>query len=439
MNHTPPSNTTASGILPQDGPSNAASATNFNFMKSIILFNLLPSLALAGSFPGAVGSATTDAISKDSTALVAWASGHLTPSYGTGVDDKWKNPILAYGAATASIYDIVCLGNGGQIVMFFPRPIADGAGADFAVFENSFSPGFLELAYVEVSSDGTNFYRFPNRSEGTTAIGPFASTMDPTDLSGLAGKYIKGYGTPFDLAALAVTPLLDRRNVRFVRIVDIIGDGTRKDTTNQPIYDPTPTTGTGGFDLEAIGVIHQSTDQVKILRSELVAGAFQLGWESNPGSSYRIETSTELGVWTPVQTLTGNQTSSYTEISLPLSGAAQQFWRIVFDGVASVGVGSGSVIPIVVVPDRIGPTVQVTSRPPKSTSKTSILLKGTAKDANGITRVLVQVNKGPRKMATGTQSWRIKAPLRKGRNTISIFTTDSFGNETRTTLKVMRK
>jgi hypothetical protein len=394
-------------------------------MKPILLLlSLLPSLALAGSFPGAVGSATTDAISKDSTALVAWANGNLMPDYGTGVDAIWKTPALAYGPATGDAFDIVCLGNGGQIVMVFPRPISDGAGADFAVFENTFSPGFLELAFVEVSSDGVHFYRFPNRSEGTTAVGPFAYTMDPTNLSGLAGKYIKGYGTPFDLASLAATPLLDRKNVRFVRIVDIIGDGTRLDTTSQPIYDPTPTTGSGGFDLEAIGVIHQSQDAVKVLRSELAAGAYQLGWESNPGSSYRIETSTELSVWTAVQTLPGNQTSNYTEVSLPLSSSTQQFWRVVSDGAS---------------PDRVGPMLEVTSRLPKSTTKASILLKGTAKDVNGVTRVLVQVGKGPRRTAAGTRFWRIITKLKKGQNTISIFTADSFDNVTRKILKVTRK
>ena len=161
-------------------------------MKPILLLSLLPSLAFAGSFPGAVGSATTDAISKDSPTLVAWANGNLTPDYGAGVDATWKIPALAHGPATGNAFDIVCLGNGGQIVMFFPLPISDGNGADFAVFENSFSPGFLELAFVEVSSDGVHFYRFPSRSEGTTAVGPFSYTMDPTTLSGLAGKYNKG-------------------------------------------------------------------------------------------------------------------------------------------------------------------------------------------------------------------------------------------------------
>ena len=53
------------------------------------------------------------------------------------------------------------LGDDGSLVLTFPAPIADGAGPDFAVFENAFSTEFLELAFVEVSSDGTNFTRFP--------------------------------------------------------------------------------------------------------------------------------------------------------------------------------------------------------------------------------------------------------------------------------------
>jgi hypothetical protein len=394
-------------------------------MKTTILSLLtLAPLGFAGSFPGAVGSATTDVVFKDSPALISWASGNLTPDYGTGVDAKWKTPALAHGIATADSSDIVCLGNGGQIVMIFPRPIADGTGPDFAVFENSFSPGFLELAFVEVSSDGTNFYRFPSRSEGTAAVGPFSYTMDPTTLSGLAGKYIKGYGTPFDLAALTSTPLLDRKNVRFVRIVDIIGNGTQFDSSNQPIYDPTPTTGSGGFDLDAIGVFHQSTDPVKVLRSEIVAGAYQLGWESNPGSSYRIETSTQLDVWTPVQTVSGNLTSNYTEITLALSGASQQFWRVVSDGSTL---------------DRTGPQLSILSPLPKFTRKPTLLLKGTAQDPDGVTSVLIQVGKGPRRKATGTTNWKFKTKLTKGKNTLTVFTTDSFGNSTRSVIKIKRR
>ena len=53
----------------------------------------------------------------------------------------------------------------------FASPIYNGEGPDFAVFENGFDIDdeydptgvlhFLELAFVEVSSDGENFFRFP--------------------------------------------------------------------------------------------------------------------------------------------------------------------------------------------------------------------------------------------------------------------------------------
>lgn len=298
-------------------------------MKTILPFLLLTAPAvLAGSFPGAAGTSGSDAISRDSPAFISWANGHLNLIYGTGVDDIWKTPQKAYGPAVGTDFDIVCLGNGGQIVMTFPRPIRDDTGPDFAVFENGVTQTFLELAYVEVSSDGVNFYRFPNRSQGNSFVGSYGM-VDPTNLNGLAGKYQKGFGTPFDLASLVDTPLLDRSNVRFVRIVDIIGDGNRLDSTGHPIYDPYPTTGSGGFDLEAIGVIHQN-ESFKILRAERANGAFQLAWESNPGSSYQIETSINLTHWTPLGLVTASATSGITTRSLTLDAAPRRFWRVLW-------------------------------------------------------------------------------------------------------------
>lgn len=296
-------------------------------MKRFLIILLLAPLAVAGSFPGAAGLLGSDALSKDDPAFVAWARGNLSPVYGTGVDEVWKTPSKAYGKATSDGSDIVCLGNGGQIVMTFPRPIRDGSGPDFAVFENGFSNTFLELAFVEVSSDGVNYYRFPNRSEGTAAVGAFGS-VDPTNLSGLAGKYRLGFGTPFDLAQLAGSPLLDRERVRFVRIIDIVGNGTVLDSTGRAIYDPTPTTGSGGFDLEAIGVIHQNDEPCKIVRAEVADAAFQLAWESNPGSFYELESSTDLVAWTPLGTVAAAPALGVTRQVLSLSGAPRRFWRL---------------------------------------------------------------------------------------------------------------
>ena len=71
------------------------------------------------------------------------------------------------------------------------------------------------------------------------------------------------WGTPFDLAALAGHPLvtagtLDLNAVRHIRIVDIPGNGSFPDSVApvpHPIFDPWRTTGSGGSDVEAVGVI----------------------------------------------------------------------------------------------------------------------------------------------------------------------------------------
>ncbi len=131
--------------------------------------------------------------------------------------------------------------------MTLDAPVRDGPGWDFAVFENAVNDTFLVLAYVEVSTNGTDFYRFVNDSLTPDLVNAFGS-VDCTYVDGLAGKYRQGYGTPFDLADLGLD------NVTHVRIIDIVGDGSDTDTTRDPIYDPYPTTGSTGFDLEAIGI-----------------------------------------------------------------------------------------------------------------------------------------------------------------------------------------
>jgi len=84
---------------------------------------------------------------------------------------------------------------------------------------------------------------------------------DPRDIDGLAGKYPVGFGTPFDLRALASQPEVTSGDVQLdritqVRIVDIVGDGSVLDSHDHPIYDPYPTVGTAGFDLEAVAVLN---------------------------------------------------------------------------------------------------------------------------------------------------------------------------------------
>ncbi|MFA7235397.1 MAG: hypothetical protein WC058_00915 [Phycisphaeraceae bacterium] len=227
-------------------------------------------LALAGPYAPAAGQPGSTAIDKASPLFVAWASGYQNYLVGTDVDAGWQTPGQAMGPAVGDSFDIVSLGNGGQITLTFDQPITDGAGADFAVFENAVTDTFLELAFVEVSSDGVNYFRFINDSLTAEPVSAFG-IVDPTDIDGFAGKYKLGFGTPFDLASLAGTPGLDIQAVTHVRLIDVIGDGSALDSDGSPIYDPYQTTApsgytsSAGFDLEAVGVINQVPEPASLL------------------------------------------------------------------------------------------------------------------------------------------------------------------------------
>lgn len=218
----------------------------------------------AGPYPPAAGQPGSCAVDKDDPNIVSWADGWDPNSYqvGSGCIEQWQTPEKALGKATDDVYDIVCLGDGGQITLTFSGGIGDGPGNDLVVFENAVTDTFLELAYVEASSDGLNFFRFPNDSLTAEPVGPFGP-VDPTNVDGLASKYRCGFGTGFDLEVLrGVSLQLDVNNVRYVRIIDIIGDGSYIDTSGDVIYDPHLTSGVAGaagFDLDAIGVCNMRT------------------------------------------------------------------------------------------------------------------------------------------------------------------------------------
>lgn len=225
---------------------------------TIPFFSLtIPFSAAAGSWAPAAGVAGSTAISMNDPAFVAWGTGYSNYILGANVDAQWQTPEKALGKAVGDSYDIVCLGNGGQITLTFANPISNGPGADFAIFENSFSDTFLELAFVEVSTDGNSWKRFYNSSLTQNPVGAFGS-VDPTNVWQLGSKYRQGWGEPYDLDYVGLTA------ISYVRLIDIIGDGNTYDSFGSKIYDPTPTVGSGGFDLEAIGVIHQSAAPVPV-------------------------------------------------------------------------------------------------------------------------------------------------------------------------------
>lgn len=203
----------------------------------------------------------TDAVAATDPRIVGWASGVVTPvSWGDDLLPAWQQTERALGPSAGDPLDVVSLGNGGLLAVTFDPPIADGDGPDLAVFENGITDTFLELAFVEVSSDGAVFVRFPARYAGTQPVSAYGG-HDRSLIEGFAGRYRVGFGTPFDLADLAAEPvvadgLVDLAAVRVVRLVDVVGDGGHPDVDGNPIYDPTPTIESAGFDLDAVAVLH---------------------------------------------------------------------------------------------------------------------------------------------------------------------------------------
>jgi len=236
---------------------------------------------LYSQFPPPVGQAGTTAIFKDSSVFVSWANACKVirglqdisvPSAGyADVGDS----SLAIGPAGTN--GVVSLGDGGLAILQFNIPISNGVGPDFAVFENSFDGQFLELALVEVSSDGVNYFRFPaiSNTDTTTQTWSFGLT-DATKINNLAGKYKAEYGTPFDLSDIQDNPLLDKQWITHVKVIDVVGciqnQYCVRDANQHIINDPWPTAfGSGGFDLDAVGVIHQQTVGVKELELQDVS------------------------------------------------------------------------------------------------------------------------------------------------------------------------
>lgn len=244
---------------------------------------LLNSSFLLCQYAPAAGQPGSTAIHMDSSVFVSWATGcEITrgfqniddPTLGKAADG---DETMATGKALSN--GIVSLGDGGSATCTFQFPIRNGPGFDFAIFENAFADIFLELAFVEVSSNGSDFFRFPAHSLTDTVkqTESFGST-DPTKINNLAGKYKSQYGTPFDLEELASNPSLNVNSITHIRVVDVVGSVQSKyatrDSQNRMINDPWPTPfSASGFDLDAIGVIHHTgitgIDEVNPVRSAL--------------------------------------------------------------------------------------------------------------------------------------------------------------------------
>ena len=254
------------------------------------------SLACLG-LPAVAGPYNDVGIPADSPELRTWASEVVDYSPAPNVTDIAGGingqSARALGPAGDSFDNTVSLGDlsaqeiadsvpPGSITLRFNNTFHNSDGWDFAVFENAFGffppdddKVFAELAYVEVSSDGATFARFPSVSlttEQTLFLPDFGdgplrdfAGIDPSDVYNLAGKHGSLIGTEFDLDDLAATAEVlagdvDPDAINYVRLIDIPGNGMFLDSDGREILDAWDSTstdeifgGTGGLDLDAVG------------------------------------------------------------------------------------------------------------------------------------------------------------------------------------------
>ncbi len=197
----------------------------------------------------------------------------------------YGDPADIPGVASGVPTEAVSLGDGGSVTVRFAEPIHDGPDFDFAVFENGISSGapgllYMELGFVEVSSDGSHFARFDSLTSRVDPV-PGLQEANPDDYDNLAGNREAGTGTEFDLFELSSHPLVlsgdvDLNAIEYVRIEDVVGDGSTSDSMSNPIYDPFATTFIiGGFDIDAVGAINVPEPGVE---ASWGAAALGLAW-----------------------------------------------------------------------------------------------------------------------------------------------------------------
>lgn len=242
--------------------------------KLLILTLILPILAVAQYDPagGELGSLS---IERDHSAIYQWADSAMAEIGWMDIADTSigrANSGLAGNAVGSADGMVVSLGDKGVITLVFNEAIKDLQGYDLAVFENGFRAGegyFLELAFVEVSSDGVHFTRFPAYSSADTLTQlSNADVQQPTTYKNLAGKHQYGFGTLFDLEEIGAD------SIHYIRLIDVCGSidpqlGSRG-ADSVLINDPYPTAfPSGGFDLDAVAAVRGQFIHVE---EEILAG-----------------------------------------------------------------------------------------------------------------------------------------------------------------------
>ncbi len=221
------------------------------------------------SGPSDTNHSIDPAIARNDSRIVEWADQidpsrtHFAPRGSTSINQT--GGFNSLGDLNAA--EIAAGVAPGFLTVTFPTGIRNGNGADFVVFENGFLTGrpnvngvvglFAEFAYVDVSTNGIDFARFPSISlnDGPldATFGAAFASYDVTNVYNLAGKHASGFGTPFNLDDLldheyVLSGAVDLENIQYVRLFDIPGNGSFTDSLGNPIYDNWLTVGSGGFD-----------------------------------------------------------------------------------------------------------------------------------------------------------------------------------------------
>jgi hypothetical protein len=207
-----------------------------------------------------------------------------SPGGGLGVfvSELSLGPPRGAGMLAGSLH-VASLGTGGSLTLGFEVTLTDGPGADLVVFENGFfdlglTGVYSEACFVEVSSDGATFARFPSTYAGpagplspfgTTPVGSYAglagarptlanadaNAIDPRDPTAAGG-------TAFDLADLGRAPevlagAVKLSAIRYVRLVDVV-DGDL-DANDDPIWDNSGISGSA--DVDAVTALNHTENQ----------------------------------------------------------------------------------------------------------------------------------------------------------------------------------
>lgn len=166
-----------------------------------------------------------------------------TPGDGAGFgQDSFPDIVLGPpmgGGEMSGSLDVLTLGHQGEIVLSFDVAIVDGEGPDLIVFENPFI-GWYETGVVSASEDGETWHSWPCDSQNVDdsypgCAGATPSLSHPDNCIDATDPNVAG-GDHFDLADIGLQRAL------FVRVQD---SGSNTD---------------GGFDLDAVAVIHGSSD-----------------------------------------------------------------------------------------------------------------------------------------------------------------------------------